>query len=115
MALDNFVHSNFLTESLQRVSSLDFLQLNSCILINKLIDWKVAATNSDLYATFLNSDIDSLATKLVDTLFFAHEHDFEPVSIRVVIDKLCNLLINWVILHRHVDCHTSFQVYNVIL
>ena len=59
--------------------------------------------------------MDSLGAELVNAFCFAHEHQFELVAIRVVIDELCHLLVDLVPLYRHVNGNSCLQLNYVVL
>ena len=58
---------DFLTETLKWISLLKSLQLNWSVLVQELIDAKVATTNLDLDLVTLNLDEHASLSKFVDT------------------------------------------------
>ena len=104
-----------LAEPLQRIASLQFLKLDWRVLVYELIDRQIAAANANLDATFLDSHIDLLRAKGIDALALSHEHDFQLVPVRIVVDELGHLLIDRIILEWNVDCNSCLQVYDVVL
>ena len=63
----------------------------------------------------LNFNGYSLGSKLVDTLALSHEHDLELCSLWVVVDELCQLLVDLVLFHRNVHSDTLLKVNNILL
>ena len=61
----------------------------------------------------LDTDSDALLSKLVDTLSLSQEHDLQLCSVRVVVDILCELLVDHVSLGWDVDCNAGLEVDNV--
>ena len=104
-----------LAEPFQRITSLQFLKLDWRVLIYELIYRQIAASNANLDATFLNSHVDFPRAKGVDALTLSHEHNFQLVPVRIVVDKLSHLLVDRIILEWHVDCNSCLQVYDVVL
>ena len=56
-----------------------------------------------------------LGAKLVDTFRLPHEHDLKLGPLRVVVDELCQLLVNLVFLNWDVDGNPLLQVDHVLL
>ena len=98
-----FLDGNFLTESLQRVLSLELLELSRRVLIQELVQGEVAAANSDFDVVLLDLDSDSLGSKLVDALRLAHEHNLELGPLGVVVDEFSELSVDWVLLDWNVN------------
>ena len=63
--------------------------------------------------TVLDFDQDFLRTKAVYSLLLAQEHNFELVTVRIVIDEVSQFHVDRVILRWHVDGNFRFQVDNV--
>lgn len=66
-------------------------------------------------SVFVNSDIDSLSSELVNAFTLSHEHDFELVSLGIVVDVLCQLFVDQVISHGDVDRYSLLQFDDVLL
>ena len=104
-----------LTESLQRIGSLQSLELGRSILVQKLIDREEASANLNLNLASLNFDHDFASSKLIDTFRLAHKHDLELLSVWVVVNILGQLLISLIVLHRNVNCNPLLHGQNVCL
>ena len=76
------------------VLSLQFLKLNRSVLVKEFVQRKETASDPDLDFVFHTLDRNTLCAELVDTLRLAHKHDFELLPVRVVVDVLCELLVN---------------------
>ena len=85
------------------------------MLIQELVNAHVATTYANLNLILENTHVDPLRAKVIDTFVIAHEHDFELLSIWVVIDEFCDALVNRVSLDWYVDSNFGFQFDNVIL
>ena len=85
------------------------------MLIQKLVHAHVTTASPYLNLVLLDADNDALGPELVDALTLAHEHDFELVTVRIVVNELCNLPIDMVILNRYVDRNLPLQVDDVVL
>ncbi len=107
--------SNFFAESLQRISPLELLQFLRSVLVQKLIDGEVTASDLDHDLVSGDFDVDATRAELVDTLLFSHEHDLQFLAVGVVVDVLGQLFVDGAILCRNVDSDACFQVDNVRL
>ena len=114
-SLDRLLNCNFFAESLQRIFSFKFLQLNWRELVEKFVNAEVAATDSDLYFVLFYADVDTLRPKLIDALAVSHKHHLKFITIRVVVNELGHLLVDRVILERNVDRYSCLKVDDVIL
>ena len=85
------------------------------MLVEELVNTHVAASYSDQYLAFFDADIDSFAAKFVDTCAFPHKHHLKFATVRVVVDELCHLMIDSIIFQRHIDRHSSLQLYDIVL
>ena len=85
------------------VLAFEDLELRGSVLIKELVDGEEATTNLDLDLVPSALDEDTLGAELVDALGLAHEHDFQLLAVGVVIDVLCQLLVDLVVLDRDVD------------
>ena len=84
------------------IELVDFLLL---VLINKLVNVHVTASNSyfEHFPVFRNQNL--LSSKIVDTFasYHALEHDLEFVSVGMIVDVLCHFAFNRIIFDREVD------------
>jgi len=87
------------------VFALNLFELSRRVLVKELVDAQVAATNTNVDLVLIDFDNDSLSAELVNALSLAHEQDLQLLAVWVVVDVLCNLLVNSVILNRDVDCN----------
>ena len=99
-----------LAKTLQRVALLDFLQLYRRVLVQELVHTHVAAANSNLDLVLLDPYGDTLRAEVVNTLALPHEHHFEFVAIRIIVNELSNLLVDRIFLDRHIDRDFTLQV-----
>lgn len=86
MAHKALLHSDGLGQALQGVFSVVNGHLSGRVLVNELVDRKVASSDSNLDPSELNADHDSLRTEGVDSLRFSHEHNLELGPVGVVVD-----------------------------
>ena len=63
----------------------------------------------------VHSDSYSLGTELIDTFALSKEHNLELLSVGVVIDELCQPLVNDVVLGRDVHCDPLLKLNDVVL
>ena len=98
----------------ERVSTLELLQLSGSVLVQELVQTEVAAANLDLDLVAHAPHIDSLGAELIHALGFSHEHNLELLTIRIVVDILSKSLVDDVVLDRDVDSDARFQVNNVL-
>lgn len=63
----------------------------------------------------LDTDSDALLAEFVDTLSLSQEHDLQLCSVRVVVNILCELLVDRVSLGGDVDCDAGLEVDDVAL
>lgn len=98
-------HRQAVVEALQDVHlALNEADLLGRVQLNKLVNVDVAAAYADIYLiALLNLDLHFPRPEAVYALGFSHEHNLNIVSIRELIDKLSQRLINMVILARNVD------------
>ena len=113
--MNRFLNRDFLTEPLKWVPTLQLFKFNRSVLIQELVNAEVATSHSDLNLVLFNPNVDFLASELVSALALPHEHHFQLVSIRVVVDKLCHLLVNWIALDGDIDGNPSLQFDDVAL
>lgn len=111
MVLRGLADNHLLTKSLKRVSALQLLQLLGRVLIKELVNRHEASTNSNckvnnsaltLNLVLLDLDEDFFAPKLIHAFALSHEHDLEPLPVRVVVDEVRQFLINRVVFDRNV-------------
>ena len=111
----SLLDDDLLTESLDRVLSLQLLKLDGSVLIEELIDRKISSTNSKLDMVLFNLGGDSLGTKSVDTLGLSHEHDLELGSLGVVVDVLSKLPVDRITLDWDVNGNSLLEIDDVLL
>ena len=115
MPLNSFLKSNFLTEAFKRISSLEFFELCWRELVQEFVNTKVPTTNSDLYLILLDTDVDFLGAELIYACAFSHKHDFELVTIWIVVDEFSHFQVDRIIFDRHIDGHPDLQIDYVTL
>ena len=113
VSLNSLCHGYPLAEPLKWVPSLEFFQLNWRKLVQKFIDWHVAAANPDQNAALFNPHADFFRAKFIDPTAVPHEHNFEPVAVGVVVDELGHFVVDRVVLDRNVDSDSRLQVNDV--
>jgi hypothetical protein len=114
MTLNCFWHCYFFRETLHWVSALKFFKLCRSVLIEELINRKITTTNSNVNFVFIDLNSYTFASKLINSFTFTHEHNFQLLTIWVVVDILCNSFINWIILHWYVYCNSWLEVNNIV-
>ena len=115
MGLNGFLDCDLLTEPLERVVLFHFLELHRRVLVNKLIDGKVATAHTDVNLVLLNLDGDTLAPELVNTLRLTHEHDFELGAIGVVVDVLSQSAVSLIVFYRDVNSDPALEIQSILL
>jgi len=113
MAFYCVAHSDAIIELALGVFALDLLELGRSVLVKELVDAQVAATNANVDLVLVNFYNDSLSAELVDALGLTHEQDLQLLAIWVVVDVLCNLFVNSVILDGDIDRNPRLQVNDV--
>ena len=113
--LQGLIDSELFTEFLEGIVSLELLQFDWCVLIQELIDGKVATADLDVDLASVHSHCDLLRTKLVGSLRLSHEHNLKLRSFRIVVDELSKLLINLVVFDWDVDSDLLLQLDDVVL
>ncbi len=63
----------------------------------------------------LNSDIDTLGSELIDALALSHKHNLELCPFRIVVDILCELAVDGIVLHWDIHSDALFQFNDVVL
>ena len=109
------MHGDLLRELFEGVFSLKFVKFCGGVLVEELVDGEETTTDTDVNLVLLNSNPDSLRSKLIDTLALTHEHDLQLLSLRVVVDELSQTFVNRVILHRNVHCNALLKLDDVVL
>ena len=110
MPLNSFLKSNFLTEAFKRISSLEFFELCWRELVQEFVNTKVPTTNSDLYLILLDTDVDFLGAEFIHACALSHKHDFELITIWVVVYEFGHFKVDRIIFDRHIDGHSDLQV-----
>ena len=112
---DRFLNGNLLAESFNWIFPLQLFKFHWSVLVQEFINWQVSSTNSDFDIVLLDLNSDSLGSKLIDTLSLTHEHNLEFGSLWIVIDELCELLINLVVSDWNINSNSLLQVNDVLL
>ena len=93
----NLLNCYLWIKSFKRIPSLNFFDLFRCILLNEISNVHETTANSNQQIiSFLDLDVNSSMTELIDTLRFSQEQDIHSISLRIVIDKICKCFINGV-------------------
>ena len=108
-----FGDAHFLTESLQWILTLDFLELTRGELVQEFVDREISSTNAYLNATFLDGDKDSLGAKSVNALRITHKHNLQFISVGVVVNKLSNFHIDWIIFNWNINGNFCLEINDV--
>ena len=66
--------------------------------------------NSVLYLIHLDTNVDFFGAKLIYAGAFSHKHDFELVTIWIVVDEFGHFKVDRIIFDRHIDGHSDLQV-----
>ena len=84
-------------------------------MVKELVNVEPATTNTNLnLISLFKLHSNALGTELVDTLLLSHEHDLQLITVRVVVDVLCQLLVDHVALLWDVYSDTCLQIDNVL-
>jgi hypothetical protein len=111
---DGFLDSDLLGKLLERILPLQLLKLSGSVLVQELVDGKVASSDSDVDLVLVDSDGNALSAELVDTLRLTHEHDLELVPLGVVVDELGESFVDLVVLDRNVDGNPLLELDDVV-
>ena len=84
-------------------------------MIDELVDVQVATAGTYQKFVVFDFDCDSLGAKHICALTFAHEHDFQLISIREVVDVVSHLQVDGIILHGQVDRGFLFEFNDNVL
>ena len=84
-------------------------------MIQEFINTKVSAANSDLNLVLLDTYVDFLRAEFINACAFSHEHDFELVTIWIVVDEFSHFQVDRVIFYRDIDGHPDLQIDYVTL
>ena len=106
---------DLLGEAFQRILPLHVLQFCRRVLVNKLVNRKVAAADTHINLVLIDSDIDLACAEFVGALGLAHEHDFKFLTIWVVVNVLGQSLVDGIAFDWDVDCDSRLQINNVLL
>ena len=105
----------FLQCRLSRILSLKFLALYRSVLVKELVNVEPATTNTNMnLISLFQFHSNALGTELVDTLLLSHEHDLQLITVRVVVDVLCQLLVDHIALLWDVYSDTCLKIDNVL-
>ena len=102
--LDSLLQGDSVCHSAHWVFSLQFFELDGGVLVQELVDGQESTAHSDLDFVFYAFDHDAFGAELINALRFAHEHNFQFLTVRVVIDVFSQLFVNSITLLRNVDC-----------
>lgn len=82
-------------EARDDVSSLDFFDLGSRVLLDEVVNVHEATADTDLeVVALLNFDVDTLLTEAVHTLRLSEEQDLHFFSLRVHVDEVGKTLFD---------------------
>lgn len=112
--LDGFGEGDSVRHATHGVLALEALELNWSVLVKEFIDAEVATANLDLNLVTDANDADALRAELVDTVALAHEHNLQPLAIRVVVDVLSQFLVGDVVLDRNVNSDARLKINDVL-
>ena len=112
---DSLLESNLVAELLERISTLQLLQLYWSVLVEELVDREEATADSDLDFILLNSHSNLLRAELVHSRALPHEHNLQLVSIWVVVDELSHFHVHWIVFDRNVYRDAGLQLNDVVL
>ena len=112
--LEGLLEGNTIGHASHGVLALQFLELDRRVLVQELIKREVATSNSDLNLVTHATNHYTLGTKLISAFRFAHEHDLQFLSVRVVVDVLCKLLVDCIVLDRDVDCDARLEIDDIL-
>ena len=92
--MDGLLDGNPVSHPAEWILSLKLLKLSWSILIQELIKREEATTHADLDIVLFDFDRNSFGSELVHTFGFAHEHNFQLLPIRVVVNIFSQLLVD---------------------
>ena len=92
-----FVTKNLVRERLDRIVPLHLFNLYGCVLVQELVDGKVATANTYLYSISFDFYTDAFWPKAIHTLALSQELNFEVLLIFIIIDKIRQFEVNCVI------------------
>ena len=113
--MDSLLDGNSVSHPAEWILSLKLLKLSWSILVQELIEREEATTHADLDIVLFYLHGDPLRSELIDSLRLAHEHDLELLTVWVVVDVLCEFLINRVTFHWDIDGNARFQIDDVLM
>ena len=113
--LDSLLNGDPVGHPAEWVLSLELLELSWSVLVQELVEREEAATHADLDVVLFDLDHNPLGAELVNSLRFTHEHDFEFLAIRVVIDILGELFVSWIVFDGNVDRNAGLQIDDVLV
>ena len=86
--MDRLLESDAIGHAAHGVFAFQLLEFNGCVLIKELVEGEIAAAHLDLNLVSDTAHPDTLSTELVHAFRLPHEHDFQLLAVRVVIDVL---------------------------
>ena len=107
------LHCYPLCEASEWISAFEFLKLYRCVLVYELVNRQVTTTDLDLDLVSLNFDHNAFGAEFVNSFRLAHEHNFELLTIWIVVDILSQFFINLISFCRDVDCNPSFKINDI--
>ena len=85
LASESLLDCNSLGEALQGVLTLKLFKLDGRVLVEELVEGKIASSYTDIDLILVNFDVDLLGAELVDTLRLPHEHNLKFLAVGVVV------------------------------
>ena len=114
--IDNcLLNGNFLAESFDWILSFKFLKFDGSVLVQKLVNRKIASSNSNFYIVLFDFYCNSFSTELINSFTFSHEHDLELGALWIIVNEFCKFTINTVFLNRNVHCNSLLKINNILL
>ena len=114
-SLQSLLNEGSLTKFLNWIVSGYFSKFGRLVLVNELVDTKVTTSSANEYLTTFDFDADALRTELVCALKLTHEHHFQVLLLRVVVNVVSNIHVDWIISDRHVDGRPLSQLQDCVL
>jgi len=105
VASNNLLDGHSLSETFEWISSFKFFKFNGRVLVKELIDGKETATDLNLNLISFNLDHNTSWSKLIDTFRLSEEHNFELLTVWVVVDVLSKLFVCLITFLRNIDCN----------
>ena len=113
--LNSFLNRDSVCHPTKWILSLELFELSWSVLIQEFIKRKEATTHADLDIVLLNFDWYPFSSELIDSLGLTHKHYLELLTVRVIVDILGQLLVNWIVLDWNIYGNSRFQIDDVLL